>query len=125
MRLRASLCFLAWCTILPLNLVLANNEKTIFLAPEALGNLNQQPGLEQLNLPVLTPSDSTLRTHLPAAFPDSSHPLGEQSWFLLNQLIPHQRYEVRVCWSANVNALWFALPPSCPISFLWISWDCV
>ncbi len=99
MRFRASL---AWCMTLPLILVLANNEKTVFLAPEALGNLNQQPGVEQLNLRGLSPSDWILRTHLPAAFPDPDNPWGKQSWFLLDQLTQYQRYEVRICWSANV-----------------------
>ena len=102
MRLGACLCFLAWYLNHPLILVLANNEKTVFLAPAVLENLNQQPGLHQLNLPVLTPSDWSLRTHLPAAFPDPDHPWGTQSWFLLDRLTQYHRYEVRVCWSANV-----------------------
>ena len=102
MRLHASLFLLTWC-ILPLfHPVLANNEKLVLLAPENIQNLNQQPGLDQLNLPVLTPSNSTIRTHLNAAFPNPRHPLGTETWLLLDQLAQHQRYEVRVCWSANV-----------------------
>ena len=114
MRLDASPAFLAWC-ILQVLPVLANNEKVIFLAPEAVQNLDQEPGLDKLNLPVLTPSNWTIRTHLNAVFPDAHHPLGTETWVLLDQLAQHQRYELRVCWSANVT-----LPPlpSYPFSLL-------
>ena len=106
MRLHASLSLLAWCILSVFHLVLANNEKAVFLAPEAVQNVKQEPGLDQLNLLVLTPSNWTIRTHLNATFPNPDRPLGTATWVLLDQLAQHQRYELRVCWSANV------MPPS-------------
>ena len=74
----------------------ANTEKTIFLAPPIsdLKTLNQ-------SLDTLTPSAPKLRTSLPVAFPTTDQPYGSEYWFLLRDLHPGQRYEVRVCWAAT------------------------
>ena len=104
MRLRALFAISAWC-IFP---VLANVEKAVFLAPEAIRSLDQQPGLDQLNLAILTPSSWKIRTQLTASFPSPENSLGTEAWLLLEGLSQHQRYEVRICWSATV------LPSSLP-----------
>lgn len=78
----------------------ANVEKTIFRAPEAINIPQEPPNLDHLQLKVLTPSTSTLRTQLAASFPQSNSP-GTVSWFLLDELRPEQRHEVRVCWLAT------------------------
>ena len=99
MRLLAYLQSLAWCIFL----VHGNVEKTIFLAPEAIHIPQQHPNLEDLNLEVLSPSNSRLRRQLPAAFPTPTNPKGIEAWFLLDRLTQHQRYEVRICWAATVS----------------------
>ncbi|KAM7209477.1 hypothetical protein V8F20_000215 [Naviculisporaceae sp. PSN 640] len=83
--------------------VLANTEKTIFLGPETVRVPSQHPTLSDLHLEVLTPQDNnwSLRTSLPRQFPNTTHPDGLASWFLLDDLTPDQRYEVRVCWAAT------------------------
>lgn len=96
MRLLASLCIVAW----RIALVCANNEKAVFLAPQAL---HHQPSVEQLRLPVLTPAHWTIRTDLAASFPSPQKPQGTAAWILLDQLCPNQRHEIRICWSATVN----------------------
>lgn len=74
----------------------ANTEKTIFLAPAAskLKSLN-------LTLDTLTPSSPRLRKSVPVAFPTDDLPYGREYLFLLRNLSPGQRYEVRVCWAAT------------------------
>ena len=99
MRLLAYLQSLAWC----ISLVHGNVEKTIFLAPEAIQIPQQHPNLGDLNLQLLSPSNSELRRQLPAAFPTPANPKGTAAWFLLEKLTPHQRYEVRICWAATVS----------------------
>ncbi|KAL7803388.1 hypothetical protein V8C44DRAFT_344251 [Trichoderma aethiopicum] len=88
----------------------ANTEKVIFTAPppisletissSALNNNNN-------NLPVLGPSTSlSIRTNLTRVFPpstttnDDEQQRGYPSWLVLQDLVPGQRYELRVCWSA-------------------------
>ncbi|CAI4211546.1 unnamed protein product [Parascedosporium putredinis] len=46
------------------------------------------------------PANFSVRTHLPTPFASESSP-GSESWFLLDELVPDQRYEVRVCWAAT------------------------
>lgn len=82
---------------------LANVEKTIFFGPETVNIPHQHPTLEDLRLDVLSPDTWSLRTRLAADFPTEKAPSGKTSWFLLDNLTPHQRYEVRVCWSAIVS----------------------
>ena len=107
MRLLAYLQSLAWCIFL----VHGNVEKTIFLAPEAIQIPQQHPNLGDLNLQVLSPSksNSQLRRQLPAAFPTPTDPKGIAAWFLLERLIQHQRYEVRICWAATVSVSKFII----------------
>lgn len=99
MQLLAFLQTLACCVLL----VLGNVEKTIFLGPEPIRVPHQRPNLQNLHLDTLSPSTSTLRLKLPAAFPKPNAVRGEASWFLLDELRQHQRYEVRLCWAATVS----------------------
>lgn len=99
MQLLALSQVLAWC-VLP---VLGNVEKTVFLGPEPVRIPQQHPNLQDLYLDKLSPSTSTLRLELAAAFPKPSAIRGEAAWFLLDGLRQRQRYEVRVCWAAIVS----------------------
>ncbi|KAK4210020.1 hypothetical protein QBC37DRAFT_42808 [Rhypophila decipiens] len=83
--------------------VSANTEKTIFLGPETVRVPAQHPTIHDLHLDVLTPRENkwSLRTSLPRQFPNSTHPVGLATWFLLDELTQGQRYEVRVCWAAT------------------------
>ena len=98
------LCLLPWTAP-----VLANVEKTIFVAPEAIQIPQVHPNLDDLHLNILTPENSTLRTHLPASFPKSPGSRGTISWFLLDNLQRKQRHEVRVCWPATVRGKAFVI----------------
>ncbi|KAK4140683.1 uncharacterized protein C8A04DRAFT_14694 [Dichotomopilus funicola] len=80
---------------------LANTEKTIFLGPERVRVPLTRPTLTDLRLHTLTPANSTLRTQLPAQFPSDEKPRGTETWLILDDLTPGQRYEVRVCWAAT------------------------
>lgn len=84
------------------NAALANTEKAIFLAPAAISLPDAAPTLDTLQLDTISPSNSTLRTPLPVAFPSENSPQGLESWFLLKGLNAGQRYELRVCWAAVV-----------------------
>ncbi|KAI4193000.1 MAG: hypothetical protein LQ348_002995 [Seirophora lacunosa] len=81
----------------------ANVEKRIFLAPAETTILHNQLNLDQLQLDTLTPTQPVLRSQLTAAFPTESKPQGPTSWFLLDSLNQHQRYELRVCWLATID----------------------
>ncbi|KAK4678422.1 hypothetical protein QC764_307504 [Podospora pseudoanserina] len=84
----------------------ANTEKTIFIAPPAvdlpISDQTITTILTSLNrLTPLPTNQSTLRTLIPVSFPTTSHPTGTESWYLLHDLTPAQRYEVRICWAAT------------------------
>jgi hypothetical protein len=81
----------------------ANVEKTIFIAPEAVSIPSTHPTLDDLDLPTLTPQNSSKRTHITAQFPTDTAPLGPATWLLLDDLKAGQRYEVRICWPAVVS----------------------
>ena len=98
MRLTILLCFLPLIAS-----VVANVEKTIFIAPEAIDIPPQHPNLDDLHLDVLTPENPTLRTWLPASFRNPPNTRGTTSWFLLENLQQTQRHEVRICWPATVS----------------------
>ena len=97
MRL-TTLCFLP---LIPS--VLANVEKAVFIASDAIEIPQQHPNLDDLHLDVLTPENPTLRTWLPASFPKPPNTRGTISWFLLENLRQTQRHEVRICWPATVS----------------------
>lgn len=80
----------------------ANVEKAIFLAPQAATIPSGGSDLDDLGLQRLSPQDPVVRTRLNASFPTTHAPDGTDSWFFLEDLIPGQRYEVRVCWLATV-----------------------
>ena len=99
MRLLASISTLAWC----ISPILANVEKAVFLAPDAIQIPSYQYNLDQLNLNTLAPPNYALRTYLSASFPSPEHSLGTEAWLLLDGLQRYQRYEVRICWAATVG----------------------
>ena len=80
----------------------ANTEKTIFLAPPPIDLPSYSTRLANLPLANLTPDNSSLRTRLSVSFPTPHQPRGNTSVYLLGDLTPGQRYEVRVCWAATV-----------------------
>ena len=80
----------------------ANVEKVIFTAPDEINIPTTPPTLSSLALNTLTHNNLKLRTHVYAAFPETSSDRGVATWLLLDNLTANQRYEVRVCWSANV-----------------------
>lgn len=93
-------------------LALANVEKTIFVAPPP-PPVHVHPATvtldDDLGLDTLAPDSPILRTGLNTSFPvhSSNSHAGENqdgttSWFLLQDLAPGVRYEVRVCWLATV-----------------------
>ncbi|KAJ5141180.1 hypothetical protein N7476_009075 [Penicillium atrosanguineum] len=82
-------------------LVQANVEKTIFIAPTAATVPSGEPDLDDLGLERLSPENPIVRTRINASFPSENAPEGIESWFFLENLNPHQRYEVRVCWLAT------------------------
>jgi hypothetical protein len=81
----------------------ANTEKDIFLGPEPVNVHTAYPGLSDLHLHTLIPTNGTFRTALPAEFPSEDHPRGIATWLVLDKLTPNHRYEVRVCWAATVS----------------------
>ncbi|KAJ5644589.1 hypothetical protein N7507_010600, partial [Penicillium longicatenatum] len=83
------------------NIVHANVEKTIFLAPPAATLPSEEPDLDDLGLERLSPGNHVVRTRLNASFPSTEALEGVDSWFFLENLKPGQRYEARVCWLAT------------------------
>ncbi|KAI6087436.1 hypothetical protein F4821DRAFT_259092 [Hypoxylon rubiginosum] len=73
----------------------ANTEKAIFLGPSTVNIPSTHPTLDDLHVDILTPSDSAIRTHLSAHFPNASLPHGKATWLILDELTEGQRYEVR------------------------------
>lgn len=80
--------------------VLANVEKTIFVAPPP--NVSH-PSHSFEFLDTLSPSTPSVSKSLNASFPSEEAPQGVSSWFRLVNLSPGQRYEVRICWLATVS----------------------
>lgn len=81
-------------------LVLANTEKVIFVAPDP-GALPDS--LQALQIDTIIPTQPVSRKSLPVAFPNdtrSEDVQGRVSWYLVTQLNPGQRYEIRICWAA-------------------------
>lgn len=81
-------------------LAVANVEKVIFVAPEAQ-DFPSDASLDNLLLKRLTLAQPSIRTHLNASFPTDDHTKGTETWMLLEDLTPGQRYEVRICWLAT------------------------
>ena len=82
--------------------VLANVEKTIFVAPPAISIPTAHPNLDDLSLIPLSPLHLSVRTQLNASFPTDNAANGSEHWLLLDGLSPGARYEVRICWLATV-----------------------
>lgn len=87
----------------------ANVEKVIFLAPDSQPK-PQDASLDNLLLTTLSESSPSVRTYINASFPTNTSTKGTESWFLLDGLIPHRRYEVRVCWQATVKYASLCIP---------------
>jgi hypothetical protein len=87
----------------PLALVAANVEKTIFIAPESIIIPNVSPGLEDLCLEHISLSAPRIQKSISVGTATEVQPLGEQSWYLITDLVPGTRYEVRICWPASVR----------------------
>ena len=95
-----ALVFVQWL-LLCMSLVAGNVEKTIFVASDP--DTTDPSALRDLDLPILSPTEPSLRTELNAKFPSKDAPRGAETWIYLDSLRPGQRYEVRVCWLANVR----------------------
>lgn len=99
-----SLLFVLVTTLI--QIVVANVEKTIFVAPDHL-TVPKDASIDKLLLTPLNPDRLKFRTHLNASFPTDEKPHGEDTWALLEGLTPGQRYELRVCWLATQpTAFW-------------------
>lgn len=99
-----SLLFVLVTTLI--QIVVANVEKTIFVAPDHL-TVPKDSSIDKLLLTSLNPDRLKFRTHLNASFPTDEKPHGEDTWALLEGLTPGQRYELRVCWLATQpTAFW-------------------
>lgn len=99
-----SLLFVLVTTLI--QIVVANVEKTIFVAPDHL-TVPKDASIDKLLLTSLNPDRLKFRTHLNASFPTDEKPHGEDTWALLEGLTPGQRYELRVCWLATQpTAFW-------------------
>ena len=83
--------------------ITANTEKTIFSAPELTSLSQSGPSLAALQVEALSPARSQIRTAVPVVFGDTVNSHGNQSWYILSNLTPGRRYEVRVCWPATVS----------------------
>lgn len=81
-------------------LAVANVEKVMFVAPEAQ-EFPSDASLDNLLLERLTLAKPSIRTHLNASFPTDEHAKGTETWMLVEDLNPGQRYEVRICWLAT------------------------
>lgn len=95
----------------------ANTEKVIFVASDISSLPNP---LRELEIDTLVPSQPVLRRALPVAFPGETgneKVLGEASWYLVTQLNPRQRYEIRICWAA-IQPTEFSLDTFEPQDFL-------
>ncbi|KAK2766194.1 hypothetical protein FQN54_007710 [Arachnomyces sp. PD_36] len=73
----------------------------MFIAPDSMHIPTQSPNLDDLGLERLSPDLPAIRTHLNASFPSEVAPNGVETWILLEDLNPGQRYEIRVCWLAT------------------------
>jgi len=82
---------------------LANTEKTIFIAPPSIEIPNLHPNLDNLKLSTISVSNRSLRTSISRELPTSITNKGLESWYILRDLNPGQRYELRACWVATVR----------------------
>lgn len=80
--------------------VIGNVEKVIFSAPASRTAIPDE-SINNLLLNSLDPDNKVLRTFVNASFPTTGRPKGETTWFLLRDLNPGQRHEVRICWVAT------------------------
>ncbi|RVX73608.1 hypothetical protein B0A52_02497 [Exophiala mesophila] len=86
-------------TSLPVHVV-ANTEKVVFVAPTA-EPLPSDASIDNLLLTSFSEPFPSARTYINASFPTKDSEKGTETWFLLEQLQPGRRYEVRICWLAT------------------------
>lgn len=91
-----------FCLFLLFSVGKCNTEKVIFVAPEQSA-IQPIPKLSDSALHTLSSAKPQVRTYLDVAFPTVSNKKGLQSWYLIEDLSPNQRYEIRVCWAALVS----------------------
>lgn len=104
MRIAVS-CLTLLCS---LPYILANVEKTVFLAPASIPIPREHPNLDDLQLHVLTPARWRLQHQIVASFPSAPASVrGTETWLLLQELDEQRRYEVRICWAATVSKMDF------------------
>jgi hypothetical protein len=103
MALSPALLIILACTSVLIQMTVANVEKVIFLAPQLDSMPSKQVSFDDLGIDRLSPSSPVVRTYLDSSFPTDGAPLGSESWFYLENLIPGRRYEVRICWLATVR----------------------
>ncbi len=83
-------------------LVSTNSEKIVFVAPEAQA-MPSDASIDNLLLKTVSKQTPAIRTFFNASFPTEEAPKGTETWMLIEDLIPGQRYEVRVNWIATVG----------------------
>ena len=88
--------------------VFANVEKAIFVAPRDKYILPAT--LADLDLNIITPTSNAVRRQLQRRSFEFNSPEAAVTWYLLDDLTPDQRYEIRICWAATVG-----LSYTCPI----------
>lgn len=88
----------------PLLHVRANTEKVVFVAPASEPSPSDA-SIDNLLLTSFSEAFPSARTYINASFPSKDSERGTESWFLLEQLQPGRRYEVRICWLATVSLL--------------------
>ncbi|KAF2156097.1 hypothetical protein K461DRAFT_291050 [Myriangium duriaei CBS 260.36] len=103
---RQSFLSLLHCLLVFIATVVANTEKIIFSAPDAIELPQYGPSLAQLRIDTLSPASPQLRLFSPVIFANTSHPKGLSSWYILQNLNAGGRYEVRVCWPATQPTTW-------------------
>ncbi|KAG8626151.1 hypothetical protein KVT40_006552 [Elsinoe batatas] len=100
------LALLLWSFLIHVPFVFANTEKIIFLGPQSIDLPRDGPSIENLGLVSLSPQTTTFRGALPVVFANGTYPRGLQSWYVLHDLTPGARYEVRICWAATQPTTW-------------------
>ena len=89
-----------WLVLLLPAFVNANVEKLIFISPPS----SPDQTLDLTSLPALTPDRTTIHTQFLSRHSHTStesQVVPSEAWFLLSNLRPDRRHEVRICWPAT------------------------
>ena len=93
-------CLILWLVLLLPAYTNANVEKLIFISPPSSSHRNLDLNL----LPTLTPDRTNIRTQFLSRHnhtPSEPQVVPSETWFLLSNLRPDRRHEVRICWPAT------------------------